>query len=404
MHSDKGPLHGLRFVEMVGIGPGPLAAMILSDLGAEVIRIDRPEASGLGVPRPEAFDFVARGRRSVALDLRQPEGRACALRLIARADGLIEGFRPGVMERLGLGPEPCLAANPRLIYARLTGWGQAGPLARTAGHDICYLALTGVLDAIGPKDGAPVPPLNLVADYAGGTLMLVIGVLAALQHRQSSGRGQVVDAAMVDGVTLLTTALAGLQAAGLHDGPRGTNVLDGGAPYYTTYACADGRAIAVGAIEPKFRTVLLQGLGLDADSFPDLDDPTLWPEARARLAARFAEHDRAHWERVFEGSDACVAPVLSLSEAPDHPHNRARQSHIAVGSALHPAPAPRFSASQPPPPGPPRRRGADGDQVLADWGLSPDEIAALRRSGALIPAREEAAQHDKEASHARPAL
>lgn len=399
MRSDTGPLRGLRFVEMVGIGPGPLAAMILADLGAEVIRIDRPEPSGLGVPRPEAFDFTARGRRSVALDLRRAEGRDCALRLISRADGLIEGFRPGVMERLGLGPEVCLAANPRLIYGRLTGWGQTGPLASTAGHDICYLALTGVLDAIGPRGGAPVPPLNLVADYAGGTLMLVIGVLAALQHRQVSGQGQVVDAAMIDGVTLLTTALAGLQAAGLHKGPRGTNILDGGAPYYTTYRCADGRFMAVGAIEPKFRTLLLQGLGFDADTFPDLDSPASWPEAEALLAARFAEQDRDHWCKVFEGSDACVTPVLSLSEAASHPQNRARQNHVMVGGQSHPAPAPRFSASPAPIPSPAGGRGADGERLLADWGMAEDEIAALRRSGALATP-----PHEKEATHARPAL
>lgn len=380
----EGPLRGIRIVEMVGIGPAPFAAMILADMGAEVIRIDRPTPSGNGIVRAPRFDLVARGRRTVTLDLKHPEGVACALDLIAAADGLVEGFRPGVMERLGLGPDACRARNPRLVYGRLTGWGQDGPLAHAAGHDLNYLALTGVLDMIGREGQPPVPPLNLVADYAGGSLMLVAGLLAALLDAQRSGQGQVVDAAMVDGVALLATAMTGLRAAGLHDGPRGTNILDGGAPYYDVYACADGKFLSVAPIERKFREIFLRGLGFDPADFPDMDDRAMWPEARRLIAARLAQRSRDEWCAVFDGQDACVAPVLSLAEAPDHPHNAARRTHVRIDGIMQPAPAPRFGRTQVPLPAAPEDDpGTDGATILRDWGIDPDRIGTLIENGAL---------------------
>ncbi len=380
----EGPLRGIRIVEMAGIGPAPFAAMILADMGAEVIRIDRPTPSGNGIVRAPRFDLVARGRRTVTLDLKHPEGVACALDLIAAADGLVEGFRPGVMERLGLGPDACRARNPRLVYGRLTGWGQDGPLAHAAGHDLNYLALTGVLDMIGREGQPPVPPLNLVADYAGGSLMLVAGLLAALLDAQRSGQGQVVDAAMVDGVALLATAMTGLRAAGLHDGPRGTNILDGGAPYYDVYACADGKFLSVAPIERKFREIFLRGLGFDPADFPDMDDRAMWPEARRLIAARLAQRSRDEWCAVFDGQDACVAPVLSLAEAPDHPHNAARRTHVRIDGIMQPAPAPRFGRTQVPLPAAPEDDpGTDGATILRDWGIDPDRIGTLIENGAL---------------------
>ena len=386
--ADGGPLRGIRIVEMVGIGPAPFAAMILADLGAEVIRIDRPTPSGNGIPRPPRFDLVARGRRAVTLDLKRPEAVACALDLVAAADGLIEGFRPGVMERLGLGAEPCLARNPRLVYGRLTGWGQNGPLAPTAGHDLNYLALTGVLHMIGREGERPVPPLNLVADYAGGSLMLAVGMLAALMHAQRTGEGQVVDAAMVDGVALLGTAMAGLHAAGFHNGPRGTNLLDGGAPFYDVYPCADGRYLSVAPIETKFRAVFLQGLGFDPACFPDMDDKASWPEARRLIGARLAERPRDEWCAVFEGRDACVAPVLSPCEAPDHPHNAARRTHAPIGGIVQPAPAPRFAGTPAPLPEPPESEpGAEGAAILREWGIDAAHVESLIETGALGAAR-----------------
>lgn len=380
----EGPLRGIRIVEMAGIGPAPFAAMILADMGAEVIRIDRPTPSGNGIVRAPRFDLVARGRRTVTLDLKHPEGVACALDLIAAADGLVEGFRPGVMERLGLGPDACRARNPRLVYGRLTGWGQDGPLAHAAGHDLNYLALTGVLDMIGREGQPPVPPLNLVADYAGGSLMLVAGLLAALLDAQRSGQGQVVDAAMVDGVALLATAMTGLRAAGLHDGPRGTNILDGGAPYYDVYACADDKFLSVAPIERKFREIFLRGLGFDPADFPDMDDRAMWPEARRLIAARLAQRSRDEWCAVFDGQDACVAPVLSLAEAPDHPHNAARRTHVRIDGIMQPAPAPRFGRTQVPLPAAPEDDpGTDGATILRDWGIDPDRIGTLIENGAL---------------------
>lgn len=382
--AEGGPLRGIRIVEMVGIGPAPFAAMILADLGAEIIRIDRPAPSGNGIPRAPRFDLVARGRRAVALDLKRPEGVACVLDLVESADALIEGFRPGVMERLGLGPEPCRARNPRLVYGRLTGWGQDGPLAQSAGHDLNYLALTGVLDMIGREGGPPVPPLNLVADYAGGSLMLVAGLLAALVNAQRTGEGQVVDAAMVDGVALLGTAMTGLRAAGLHDGPRGTNILDGGAPYYDVYPCADGKYLSVAPIEARFRAVFLEGLGFDPAGFPDMDDKSVWPDARRLIGARLAERPRDEWCAIFEGREACVAPVLTPGEARGHPHNAARGTHVSIGGIVQPAPAPRFERTPPPLPEPPEDQpGIDGAALLKEWGVEAARVESLIESGAL---------------------
>ena len=376
-----GPLQGLRVVELASIGPGPMCAMLLADLGADVLRVDRTEASGLGVPLPPRFDVNARSRRSVALDLKAAAGRDAVLRLVDRADLLIEGFRPGVAERLGLGPDDCLARNPALVYGRMTGYGQAGPLASAAGHDINYIALTGALDAIGPAGGKPVPPLNLVGDYGGGALYLAFGLLAALYERQRSGRGQVVDAAMVDGAASLTSIFHGLHAAGQWAGGRGGNLLDGGAPFYDTYECADGRCVAVGALEPKFFAELLARLGLDAGWRARQYDRRAWPELRAALAAVWRTRTRDAWAAHFEGSDACVAPVLALDEAPRHPHAQARAAYVAVEGVVQPAPAPRFSRTPAADPRPAPALGAHTDAVLAEAGFTRDEILALRAEG-----------------------
>ncbi|MFC4671397.1 CaiB/BaiF CoA transferase family protein [Seohaeicola nanhaiensis] len=377
-----GPLAGLRVVEMVGIGPGPFAAMVLADLGAEVIRIDRVTPSGNGIARPIDCDFAARGRPSVALDLKRAEAVDLVLDLVTGADALIEGFRPGVMERLGLGPEPCLARNPRLAYGRLTGWGQDGPMAQRAGHDLSYLALTGVLNAIGRPGQAPVPPVNLLGDYAGGSLMMVIGLLAAIHSARATGIGQVVDAAIVDGAALLATPLMGLIAAGIHDGGRGQNLLDGGAPQYDSYICADGGYLAIAPIEGKFQRDLLAGLGLDPDSFPDMRDRANWPEARRRLAERIASRTRHDWAEILGPTDACAAPVLDFTEAAAHPHAAARNSFVEVGGHVQPAPAPRFSATPAAVPTPPQSPGA-GANALHGWGIPEARIAALRAAGAM---------------------
>lgn len=377
-----GPLAGLRVIEIASIGPGPLACMLLADLGADVVRVDRLEASGLGVPMAPRFDVNARSRRSVALDLKSPAGVEAVLRLADRADVLVEGFRPGVAERLGFGPEACQARNPGLVYGRMTGFGQQGPLAAMAGHDLNYIALTGLLDAIGPAGGRPVPPLNLVGDYGGGALFLAFGVLAALFERQHSGRGQVVDAAMVDGAAVLGSIFHGLRAGGLWGGPRGGNLLDGGAPFYDTYICADGRHLSVAALEPKFFAELVQRLGLDPAWAARQYDRRRWPELRAALAAVLATQPRDHWAAEFADGDACVAPVLDLAEATRHPHAVARAAYVEVAGVTQPAPAPRFSRSPPGDPRPAPDVGADTDAVLAEAGFAPAEIAALRAAGA----------------------
>lgn len=379
----NGPLSGLRILEFVGIGPGPLAAMILSDLGAEVLRIDRMTAGELGIPRPAKFDFGGRGRPSVALDLKQPEAIELVMDLVSKSDGLIEGFRPGVMERLGLGPEVCLQTNPRLAYGRLTGWGQTGPMAPLAGHDLAYLALTGALDMVGRSDTGPVPPLNLVGDYAGGSLLMVIGMLAAIHSAKNTGAGQVVDSAIVDGVALIMTPLLGMMAAGVFNRGRGRNILDSGAPHYDTYICSDGRYLAVAPIEEKFRTLLLKGLGLHPAQFPDVSDPDNWPAAREILAARISTRSRDEWAAIFADSDACAAPVLTPEEARNHPHFVERDVYVRVGEHLQPAPAPRFSGTPCEVPTPTVARGSSAE-TLTDWGISKQQVEKLRSGGALL--------------------
>ncbi|MEV5595583.1 CaiB/BaiF CoA-transferase family protein [Streptomyces sp. NPDC052496] len=360
-----GPLSGVRVVELAGIGPGPFAGMLLADLGADVVRVDRPGGSGLGVD--PAYDLTNRNKRSVLIDLKSAAGPGQVLDLVERADILIEGYRPGVAERLGIGPDTCLARNPLLVYGRMTGWGQQGPLAGTAGHDIGYIAVTGALGMTGPPDGPPAAPANLLGDYAGGSLYLVVGVLAALRHAQTEGgRGQVVDAAIVDGTAHLTAMIHAMLAAGGWQDRRGANLLDGGAPFYGTYETADGGHMAVGALEQRFYGEFVRLLGIE-DTAPARDDLAAWEELRTVIAARFKTRTRAEWTAVFEASDACVAPVLSLREAPGHPHLAARGTFADHGGITQPAPAPRFSAT----PGairrPPARPGADTLDVARDW-------------------------------------
>jgi alpha-methylacyl-CoA racemase len=340
--SNRGPLAGLRVVELAGIGPVPHAGMILADLGADVVRVDRP-SGGLQLTPPGAGDPTLRGRRRVAANLKQESGRAAVLGLVERADVLLEGFRPGVAERLGIGPAECMSRNPRLVYARMTGWGQEGPLAQRAGHDINYISLTGVLHAIGRSNQRPVPPLNLIGDYGGGSMLLLVGVLAALWEAQRSGQGQVVDAAMIDGATLLAQmAWGGLSHGGWVD-EREANILDGAAPFYDTYVCADGRYVAVGAIEPQFYRELLTGLGLSADELPQQMDRAGWPQLKARFAEVFASRRRDEWAKVFAGTDACVTPVLTFGEAPGDPQVAARGTLVHNSGIVQAAPAPRFS-------------------------------------------------------------
>lgn len=372
-----GPLAGTRIVELSAIGPVPYGTMLLADLGADVVRVDRVTAAR-GRPGTEVTNLgMARNRRSLALDLKHPDGRAVLLDLLDGADVLVEGFRPGVMERLGLGPDVCLARNPRLVFARVTGWGQEGPLARTAGHDLDYLAVAGALHPIGTPDAPPPPPLNYVADFGGGGAFLAIGVLAALLERARSGRGQVVDVAMVDGVASLTAHLHGLLRLGMVQPQRGGNLLDGSAPFYTTYATADGGAVAVGPIEPQFHAELLTRLGLDPADFPQ-DDRADWPRQRRRLAEVFRQRTRDEWVEVFADSDACVAPVLAPDEAPHHPHLQARGTFVAADGGWQPAPAPRLSRT----PGEIRRPapgfGEHSDEVLAELGYDAERIADLR--------------------------
>ncbi|MEU6645639.1 CaiB/BaiF CoA-transferase family protein [Saccharomonospora sp. NPDC046836] len=360
-----GPLTGLKVIELAGIGPAPHAAMILADLGADVVRVERPSGSlDLTGGKP---DHQLRGRRSVGADLKNDEGRRLVLRLVAKADVLIEGFRPGVAERLGIGPADCHAVNPRLVYGRMTGWGQDGPLAATAGHDINYLGLTGILHAIGRSDEPPVPPLNLVGDYGGGSMFLLTGLLAALWERERSGVGQVVDAAMVDGASVLGQLMWALRGLGAWSDERASNLLDGAAPFYDTYVCADGRYVAVGALEPQFYSALLEGLGLDPAELPAQLDRSGWPLLRARFTQLFSARTRDEWAAVFAGTDACVTPVLSFGEAPWHPHLAARQTLIELDGITQPAPAPRFSRTVPDRPTPPPAPGSANEAVLRDW-------------------------------------
>jgi len=376
-----GPLEGVRILEMSGIGPGPFAGMMLADMGADIISIERP-GSLMRFPDPK-FDVMQRGRRSVALDIKKPAGAAAALDLVEVADALIEGFRPGVMESLGLAPETCLDRNPRLVYGRITGWGQNGPLARTAGHDINYIALAGALHAIGRRGERPVPPLNLVGDFGGGGMLLAFGIVAALFEAQRSGRGQVVDAAMVDGIASLMSLMYGFLASGLWVDERGVNLLDTGAHFYDTYETLDGKWVAVGPVEPRFYTLLLELAGVDDPEFENQFDRERWPELRAKLAAVFKTKTRDQWCETMEGTDACFAPVLSLSEAPDHPHNAARKTFTEVDGVRQPAPAPRFSRTPGRIAGAPPTPGEHTESALADWGLSEERIASLRKAGAI---------------------
>ena len=380
-----GPLHGIKVVEFAALGPCPMAAMILADLGAEVVRIERKPAPG-AKPASDLFDpkidILNRSRRVVTLDLKKPEGLAAARELVAKADILVEGYRPGVMERLGVGPDESINANPRLVYGRMTGWGQTGPLAPTAGHDINYLSLSGALHAIGEPGGKPVVPLNLVADCGGGAMLLVVGVLAALTEARNSGKGQVVDAAMTDGSALLMTMMYTLKAMGQWSQQRGSNLLDGGAHFYDTYRCADGKYVSIGPIEPQFYALFLHKAGISDPDFAHQWDRARWPELKARVAAHLATRPRDEWCELFAGSDACVAPVLDMDEAPKHPHNQARGTFIEVGGVTQPAPAPRFSRSTPARPVAPVP-GVTDEGALAEWGFSPAAIEALKAAGAI---------------------
>ena len=382
----SGPLQGLRVIELAAIGPVPMAGMLMADLGADVVRIDRLEASGLGVAMAPRHDVNARGRRSVALDLKRPAGRDAALRLIAGADVLLEGLRPGVTEKLGLGPDDCHATNPGLVYGRMTGYGQTGPLAHAAGHDLNYIALSGVLHAIGPASGTaggkPVPPLNLVGDYGGGALYLAFGVMAALHERQRSGRGQVVDAAMVDGAASLASIFWGLRAAGQWDAPRGENLLDGGAPFYDTYETADGRHISLAALEPKFFAPLAEALGLETRFVQRQYDRRLWPELRGAMTAAVKQRTHRQWCERLEGTDACFAPVLNFEEAAAHPHAQARGAFVTVDGVQQPAPAPRFSRTPAAHPRPAPSVGQHGEELLREAGYTDPDMAALRTAGA----------------------
>ena len=380
-HVRPGPLVGLYVVELGGIGPVPLCGMILSDLGAEVVRIDRPSLAGTESLAP----VLHRGRRSVTIDLKTPEGRDLALRLIDRAQALVEGFRPGVTERLGLGPGACLARNPQLVYGRMTGWGQDGPLAGEAGHDIDYIALAGALGAIGPRDGNPVVPLNLVGDMGGGGMMLALGICAGVLHARATGEGQVVDAAMTDGVALQLAGIHGLLARGLWRDRRGENLLDGSAPFYGTYRCADGGHVAVGCLEPEFYAAFLAVLELADDPlFAHQYDRSAWPEMAERLEATFAERARDEWARLFAGRDACVTPVLGLAEAAHHPHNATRGTYLVdEDGAIQPGVAPRFLGTPSPAPRPAQAVGADTADVLAELGVDSAAFARLRELGVV---------------------
>jgi alpha-methylacyl-CoA racemase len=379
-----GPLAGLKIIELAGLGPGPFCAMLLADMGAEVLRIDRKDGSGRPIRLDDTKDALNRGRRSVAMDLKNPEAVATVLDLCAGADALIEGFRPGVMERMGLGPEACLKRNPRLVYGRMTGWGQEGPLAKRAGHDINYIAVAGVLHMFGRDGERPVPPANLVGDMGGGGLLLAFGIVCALLEARSSLQGQIVDAAMVDGASLLATSVYGLAAMGLWNPSRwGVNLTDTGAHFYEVYATSDDKLVAVGAIESQFYTQLLKGLGLDGADLPPQMDAASWPQMKRRFAQVFRTKSRAEWEKIFAGTDACVSPVLSPLETIENAHMQARRSFAEIGAVTQPAPAPRFSRTPGEIARPPPLPGQHTVEALAAWGLSDARIRDLREAGAI---------------------
>ncbi len=375
-----GPLHGVKVIEVGGIGPGPFCGMMLSDMGAEVVRVERKGQFALTEPK---FDILLRNRRSVEIDLRKPEGVAVVLKMVEQVDALQEGFRPGVMEKLGLGPEVCLERNPRLVYGRMTGWGQEGPLSKAAGHDINYISLSGALHTIGRKGERPVPPLNLVGDFGGGGMLLAFGMACALFEAQRSGKGQVVDAAMIDGSAALMAMMYGFRASGFWTDERGANMLDGAAHFYDTYETADGKYVSIGSIEPQFYALLLKHTGIDEPDFQNQHDRTKWPTFKKQLAGIFKTKTRAEWCRIMEGTDVCFAPVLSLDEAPKHPQSQARNTFIQVEGVLHPAPAPRFSRTMPEKPKPPPKVGEHTEAVLAEFGLGAEDIEALKSAGAI---------------------
>jgi crotonobetainyl-CoA:carnitine CoA-transferase CaiB-like acyl-CoA transferase len=379
-----GPLSGIKIVEMAGIGPGPMAAMMLSDMGALVLRIERQADSGLGMPRPEKFDLLFRGRKALALDLKNKAAIDVVLNLIEKADGLIEGFRPGVMERLGLGPDICLERNRKLVFGRMTGWGQEGPLSRAAGHDLNYIALTGALNAIGRKAQLPTPPLNLLGDFGGGAAYLAFGLVCALLEARQSGKGQVVDAAIVDGTAHLMTGYYGTYGAGMISLERGENIVDSGAFFYDVYKCADGGLISIAAVEGKFYDQLLAKLGIDLNKLPPQFERSGWENARSILAEAFMAKSRDEWCAILEGTDACFAPVLTMQEAPAHPHLQARGTFVEIEGVLQPAPAPRFSRSIAAQPSPPRKaKNTPLGEALEGW-MTQKEIEELRATGLTI--------------------
>jgi alpha-methylacyl-CoA racemase len=381
-----GPLSGYRIIELAGIGPGPMCAMLLSDMGADVLRIDRTADAGLGIAMENKYALLNRGRRSVALDLKKREAIETMLKLVDKADGLIEGFRPGVTERLGIGPDVCLKRNPRLVYGRMTGWGQEGPMAHAAGHDINYIALSGALHSIGRRGEAPVPPLNLVGDFGGGALYLALGMVAGILETQKSGKGQVVDAAMVDGAASLMTAIYGIHGSGRWTDNRGDNILDTGAHYYDVYETKDGKYVSIGSIETKFYDELLELSGLKKEELARQNDREAWPAMKQKVAVIFKTKTRDEWCKIMEGSDVCFAPVLSMTEAPKHPHNRHRGTFIEDDGVIQPGPAPRFSRTPSKIQRPPARPGEHTEEALRDWGFSASDLDGLRKAGAIVQA------------------
>jgi alpha-methylacyl-CoA racemase len=398
-----GVLSGYKIVEFAGIGPAPMCAMLLSDMGAEVLRLDRVEDADLGINTETKYNLLNRGRRSVAVDLKRREGTELALKLIEKADALLEGFRPGVMERLGLGPDVCHARNPKLVYGRMTGWGQDGPLALAAGHDINYIALTGALHSIGRRGEAPVPPLNLVGDFGGGGVYLALGVVAGMLEAQKSGKGQVIDVAMIDGASSLMAGIYGLRGAGVWNDNRGENILDTGAHYYNVYETSDGKYVSIGSIEGKFYAELLRLTGLEGEKLPRQNDRSQWPAFQERLKALFKTKTRDEWCAIMEGSEICFAPVLTMIEAPQHPHNRHRGTFVEVDGVVQPAPAPRFNRTPSKIQRPPARPGEHTEEGLRAWGINDAELERLRSSGGSVCAPPSPRRRPAASSRARAA-